>query len=92
MSKDALAYRGLVFPTVEALRPRGGRASISEIDSDVATLMGLTDEILDIRHGKTSRSEFEYRLAWVRTYLRIVGAVTNPDRGQWQLAELGQSY
>lgn len=91
MSKDALAYPGLVFPTVQALRQRGGHASIVEIDYDVATIMNLTDEVLAIRHGKTSRSEFEYRLAWVRTYLRIVGAVTNPFRGHWQLTELGHS-
>lgn len=51
--------------------------------------MGLPQEIADIPHGSTGRTELEYRSAWARTYLRKVGLIDNSERGIWALTPLG---
>jgi restriction system protein len=91
MSKpSALAYPGLVIPTLQAIRERGGSATIEEIEEGVARIMGLSDDILSIPHARGSRTEFQYRLAWVRTYLKKVGALENSERAVWSLTDYGE--
>jgi restriction system protein len=84
------AYPDYVFPTLFAVRERGGSATIEEIEDGVAQRMGLSDEALAIPHGDTGRTEFQYKLAWVRTYLKKGGALKNSERGVWSLTELGE--
>ena len=40
-------------------------------------------------HGRGSRTELEYRLAWAKTYLKQYGVVTNSVRGVWALTPRG---
>jgi restriction system protein len=92
MSKpNALAYPGLVIPTLRAIRERGGSATIEEIEEGVARIMGLGDDVLSLPHARGSRTEFQYRLAWVRTYLKKVGALENSERAVWSLTDYGDS-
>ncbi len=46
-------------------------------------------EIADIPHGATGRTEIEYRAAWARTYLRKAGLLENSERGIWALTPQG---
>ena len=79
------------FPCVlQTLKERGGSASIEEIEDGVAKAMGLSDEVLAAPHGDGPRTQFQYELAWVRTYLKKVGAVDNSERGIWSLTESGE--
>lgn len=75
----------MLVPTVQALQELGGSGSIEEINTHVAQLLNLPDEILEISHGTTSQSEVAYRLAWSRTYLKKYGLVENSSRGIWSL-------
>ncbi len=84
-------YNSLAVPTLQALVQRGGSASIQELSEDVASLMGLPDEVLEIPHGNESQSEVDYRAAWVRTYLKKMGAIENSGRGVWSLTDYGRS-
>lgn len=84
-----LAYPNLVWPTVTSIRRRGGSANIEEIEDDVAELLALSDEALSAPHTKGTRTEFQYRLAWVRTYLKKIGAVHNSERAVWSLTDYG---
>ena len=68
-------------PTVKSMRLRGGSATIEEIEEDVAKLMKLSESTLAIAHKNSTRSEFQYELAWVRTYLKKAGLVENSARG-----------
>lgn len=43
-----LAYPELVWPTILAIREKGGSASIEEIEDGVARLLELTDEVLAV--------------------------------------------
>jgi len=79
------------FPAaVEALKQRGGSATIEEFEEDVAILMGLSEDILAVPHKGGSRSQFQYELAWVRTYLKKAGLAENSERGVWSLSEAGE--
>jgi restriction system protein len=84
-----LAYPDLVWPSILAIREKGGSASIEEIEDGVSRLMGLSDEVLSAPHTKGSRTEFQYRLAWVRTYLKKIDAITNSARAVWSVTDYG---
>lgn len=86
---DLPPYSDYFVPTVTALKARGGSATIEELEDDVGEYLKLSDEILAVPHGDGARSQFQYELAWVRTYLKKVGAVENSERGVWRLTPLG---
>ncbi|HZL63241.1 MAG TPA: restriction endonuclease [Pseudolabrys sp.] len=86
---DLPNYSEYFFPTVMALKARGGSATIEELEQDVSEELHLSDEILAVPHGDSARSQFQYELAWVRTYLKKVGAVENSERGVWSLTPVG---
>jgi restriction system protein len=89
-SKALPKYPDYVYPTLLALKQKGGSATIEEIEDAVADIMKLPDEALTIPHGDTGRSEFQYKLAWVRTYLKKYGALDNSERAVWTITESGE--
>jgi restriction system protein len=85
-----LPERSEYYPaTVQSLVSRGGSATIEELEEDVARLLSLSEEALAIPHGDGRRSQFQYDLAWVRTYLKWARAVDNSERGVWRLTHEG---
>lgn len=82
-------YDAYLWPIVERLRFHGGSMTIEEMVDDVATAMGLTESQRNIEHGKTGRSEVDYRMAWARTYLKKAGVLENSARGVWRLTPQG---
>lgn len=86
---DLPSFEDYFRPTVECLKARGGSMTIEEMEDAVATTLPLSDELRAIPHGDGPRSQFDYELAWVRTYLKKVGALENSERGVWRLTPLG---
>jgi len=82
----------LMNPVIEALKILGGSGTIEEINNQVAEIVGLTDEQLEVLHNseKGGRTEVEYRLAWTRTYLKKYGVLENSSRGVWALTSKGR--
>jgi restriction system protein len=78
-------YDQLMLPLFTALKALGGSASIAEIDEYVGEHSGLPSELLDLPHNaeKSNQTEFQYRLAWARTYLKKGGLIENSSRGVW---------
>ena len=76
-------------PTVHSLRARGGSATIDELEEAVSSAANLSDEQRSQLHGDGPRTEFSYRLAWVRTYLKKAGILDNSERGVWHLTPAG---
>ena len=89
-SERVPTYDELNWPALEALRKLGGSASIAEHLSQVIDDYSVPEDISQISHGDSGRSELEYRLAWARTALRRCGFVENSARGVWSLTELGE--
>lgn len=81
-------YDQLMLPLFEALKALGGSASIAEIDEYVGEHSCLPAELLDLPHNaeKSNQTEFQYRLAWARTYLKKAGLIDNSARGVWVVA------
>lgn len=85
-TKDTLpTARQMVPSLLKALKENGGVATVRELEGLVARDLGLTSEQLEIGHDK-SRSEFQYRFAWSRTYAKRDGLVTSERRNRWELA------
>lgn len=86
---DLPSFEEYFVPTVKSLRARGGSSTIEELEDDVADYLSLSDEVLEVPHGDGPRTQFQYELAWVRTYLKMVGALENSERGVWRITALG---
>jgi len=84
---DVPTFDALMNPVVQALKSLGGSGTIEEINTRVAEIAGLSDEQLEIMHDpeRGGQTEFEYRVAWTRTYLKKYGVLENSDRGVWAL-------
>lgn len=85
----------LLWPTLKALEASGGSASNQELSEQMAADLSLSDEVLDVphlRHGRpTSKSEFNYRSAWARTYLNKAELIENASHGIWAITEKGRA-
>lgn len=77
-------------PTVQSMKLRGGSATIEELEEDVAKIMKLPEPVLAVPHKTGTRSQFQYELAWVRTYLKKAGLAENSERGVWSLSDAGE--
>jgi len=86
---DVPAYHLFMWPIVERLRAKGRSMTIEEMIDDVATHMGLSDEVRAVTHGKWQENAVAYRMAWARSYLKKMGAVVNSERGVWSLTPKG---
>lgn len=94
MSKNNLpTYDAMMNPLLRAMQELGGSGTVEEINSKVAELLGLQDEQLDILHDtkRGGQTEFEYRLAWTRSYFKRYGILENSSRGIWALTPEGRS-
>ena len=87
--KDVPQFDELMGLTLQALKRLGGSAAIDELVPEIVRLLGLPQEIADIPHGSSGRTELEYRSAWARTYLRKAGLIENSERGIWALTPQG---
>ena len=83
-------YEDLLWPTLKALEKAGGSASIQELSTQVAMDMVLPDEVLDVLHKDGPQTEVDYRAAWARTHLKMVGAIDNTSRGVWTITDKGR--
>lgn len=76
------SFDKLYNPMLQALHNLGGSGTNQEILSEVVKIMGLTDEQSEVA---------EFRLGWIRSYLKRYGLVENPKRGFWALTEKGKN-
>jgi restriction system protein len=76
--------------SIAAMKARGGSLTIEEMEDEVAERLHLSDEARAIPHGDGRRSQFQYDLAWTRTYLKWAGAVENSERAVWRLTPRGR--
>ncbi len=79
-------YTELLLPTFIALKKMGGSGSNDEIHDAVAKDLNLNEDILNEMHpGISSQTEFDYQLAWARTYLKKYGVISNSARSVWSI-------
>ncbi len=82
-------FEDLLNPALKAVHKLGGSASVSEMEEEVAKTLNLSDrQVNEIHRG--NRTEFGYRLAWSRYYLKKFGLFENSIRGIWALTPEGK--
>ncbi|MGF7075097.1 restriction endonuclease [Mucilaginibacter sp. 3215] len=84
---DVPQVNELVRPTVQALLSLGGSGTNQEINDKVYEITQLSDDVLNIPHSTDGRTQIDYRLAWARTRLKLIGLVENSSRGVWTLTK-----
>lgn len=78
----------MIIPTLEILYQCQTEMRIEEIDEQIIKKMGLGYSIHEKKHLDTHQSEFSYRAAWARTYLKKYGVIDNPERSIWKINDL----
>jgi len=89
---DIPAFTSYMNPVIQALKDLGGSGTIEEINNKILDLVDLSDEQTEVLHNpeKSSQTEFEYRVAWTRSYLKKYGVLENSSRGVWALTPNGR--
>lgn len=75
----------MITPLIQVLSSSNRDLSVKEIEESVSKLLKLSSEQLSIPHDK-SRTEFQYRLAWTRSYAKKQGLVISPRKKIWGLS------
>jgi len=86
---DLPSSKKLVWPVAQVLKNSSGPAQKSAIDTQIASSLNLSPELVAIRHDN-SRAEYQYRIAWALSYGKKAGYFENPTRNQWTLTEKGR--
>ena len=89
---DVPTFDEMMNPLIQALENLGGSGTIEEMENEVAEIMHLSDDQLELLHNpeRSSQTEVGYRLAWTRTYLKKYGLLENSTRGVWALTREGR--
>ncbi|MBX2889694.1 MAG: restriction endonuclease [Saprospiraceae bacterium] len=74
--------------TLQALHNLGGSGSVDEIEDEVAKILNLSEDEVNVLYKGTITS-LSYRLGWTRNYLKGYGLLENSSRGVWALTEIG---
>lgn len=84
------SHAAMAWPVLEAMKRAGGSATNEEILRAVADDLDLTQQQRTMtRTRKGSRTQLDYRLAWSRTLLKNMGAITNDAPRTWSVTEAG---
>jgi len=84
-------YSDLILPAVKAVAELGGSAKAGEIRAQVLSDMGATDEMLAVMQPtRPDASVLFERIAWGRSYAKLIGALESPSRGVFLLTPLGK--
>lgn len=86
---DLPSSRKLIWPVIQVLKRSGGLTRKSVIDSQLVEILGLSEDVISIRHDN-SRAEYEYRSAWALSYGKKAGYFENPSRNHWILTDKGR--
>ena len=90
-AKEIPRYHELMWPTLRALQDLGGSETNREIADKVIEIENLTEEQQAVMQKRGQYTLIEYRLLWVRSVLKRVGAVESSQRGVWSITERGRS-
>lgn len=85
------SHSDLFEPTIKALKSLGGSGTVQEIYDQVCQLQSFSEQQQSILHKQGPQTEIDYRLGWVRTYLKVYGILESVGRGVWSLTEKGRN-
>jgi len=81
----------MLWPVLQAVKSLGGSGANQEIEDRAIEIAQYTEEQLAVLHGDGPNIEVRYRMAWARSYLKVVGALENSSRSVWSITDYGKS-
>lgn len=78
----------MIIPTLDILFENKKEMKIVDIDEKLLEIMQLDKSVCMKKHLNTKQSEFSYRAAWARTYLKKYGVIDNPERSIWKVNDI----
>lgn len=88
---DLPRYTDFILPSIRAVEALGGSAKAKEIREHVLEGLGNADEMLSVtRPTRPDASVLVERIAWGRSYAKLIGALETPSRGLYLLTVLGK--
>lgn len=92
MDSTALpTYPKLVLPTIQAVADLGGSATAREVTEQVLAIVQPTEEMLAVTSPKRpDKPIFLDRVAWARSYAKLIGALESPKRAVFLVTSLGR--
>jgi restriction system protein len=90
MEENFPTHVDLMWPTIEAVKLLGGSGRNEEIFDELVKIQKYSEETQSVPFKDGKKSKLEYRAAWARSYLRLIGALENPSRGVWALTDYGE--
>lgn len=81
----------MVFPFLETLQERGGRAKPAEVYEALAERLGLPTEVRQETIPGGFR-KWDRTVRWVQQQAKLKGLVSAPRKGLWHLTESGDAF
>lgn len=81
----------LMWPVLNAIKSLGGSARNNEILSKAIDQEGFSEELQAEMMPNGVQTRLEYRLAWARTQLKNIHAITNAQLGVWTITDKGEA-
>lgn len=82
-------FYDLLNPTLEVLHQLGGSGTVQEIEEAIVDKLRFPAAVAELPH-RGAQTQVQYRAAWARTGLRILGLIENSERGVWALTPSGR--
>jgi restriction system protein len=89
-SHEGTKFLRFFGPLLEALRKLGGSGTPDEVVEQIATDLGITDDVQN-ELLPSGGPRFRNQVAWARFYLVRDGLLDSSKRGVWSLTEAGRS-
>lgn len=91
LSAPVPRFDQMLWPTLQALKALGGSGSNQEIEDKAIEVAGYSETQLSVLHNDGPNIEIRYRMAWARSYLKVVGALENSARSVWSITDYGRN-
>lgn len=90
---DTLPTFDDLFQTIVDILKEHKEVKLSFMEQEASKRHFLSQNALSVVHNADEgpRSEFGYRLAWARFYLKRAGYIDNPIRGLWIITDYGKT-
>lgn len=88
MSVHMIDFSEMIIPTLKILYDSKKMMTIKDINKELIKVLDINENMVSEKHTNTNQSEFAYRAAWARTYLKKYGIIQNPERAKWMVNEI----
>jgi restriction system protein len=91
LKNDIPDFQTIMLPMLKLLED-GKPKSLNEVMKLLTSHFSLTEEHLKIQVPSKQMGLFRNRVGWTRSYLKKAGLIKYPDRGVYQITEVGKRF